>query len=489
MGNKMKSLSWISWMGLFSVLMVLVEPRIVLAGEKHLVLDAREEFQKIDGFGVNITPAQWRKGNLQSAIDLLVDDLGCTLIRFDCYGKADWLDPNRRDSQNKYPEDYLKSVYTNPIFQDAWDTFRYLNSKGIEPFFNISGRIPKEMAGEDGQTLVDYDAYAEMVVGQLQWARDRENLQFHLFSPFNETDLGFPEGPRLEAEGCVPAIRAVLRKMDESRLGDVQLLVMDDANPKMSYWEAILQEPELAPRIAAFGTHCYGNGGDEDGGNWFMEQSGYGKLVDRIRESPFRASRYWLTEYGDLDQTGEVEYGVAWRSTRRLLKRLNDGMSAGIAWDAFDNFHEHDGAWATYGLLQTDRDQWTYTPKRRYYAAKQVYRYVKPGFHRVQISVLEKDRSDVYATWHAPLKHLLLSAFVSPDGSDFTIVGMSTIESDTILHIELKGLAEEISQKNLSYYRTSRNEDCVKIGDIQIERESVQAVVPENCIFTFTTVK
>lgn len=476
-------------LGLLAAVLAIWAQSATCAELKNLTLDAGKTYQTIDGFGVNITPAQWRDGNLKPAIDLLIDDLGSSLVRFDCYGTADWLDPARRDTECRYPAEYLKSVYTSKVFQDAWETFRYLNSKGIEPFFNISGKIPQALAGEDGQTLIDYSGYAEMAVTLLEWAAKQEDLKFKLFSPFNENDLGFPEGPRMEPEQFVPAIQAVRQRMVEAGLENIGLIVMDDGQPKMKSVEAILNEPSLVEAISAFATHCYGNGGDEDGGYWFMERTGYGKAFDLIQGSAFKNCHYWLTEYGDLDQTGEVEFGVAWRSTRRLLKRLNEGFSAGLAWDAFDNFHEHDRAWATYGLLKTDREKWTYSPKRRYYAAKQVYRFVKPGFRRVELSGPPKDESDVYSTWHAPLKHLLLSAFASPDGQDFTIVGMSAIESGALLTIDLKGLAPEIGEKAVAYYRTSRNEDCVKVSEMKIENGSLRAIVPENSIFTLTTVK
>lgn len=108
----------------------------------NVTVDGGKTFQTVDGFGVNITPAQWRGGSLKPVLDRLVDDLGCTLFRFDCTGLADWLDPARRNKEGTYPAEYLKQVYTDKVFRDSWETFRYLNEKGIEPIFNISGRIP-----------------------------------------------------------------------------------------------------------------------------------------------------------------------------------------------------------------------------------------------------------------------------------------------------------------------------------------------------------
>jgi len=454
---------------------------------KNVLLDGKKKLQKIDGFGVNITPAQWRDGNLKPVIDMLIDDLGCTLFRFDCFGQADWLDPKKRLPDGAYPDDYLRQVYTGKVFKDAWATFRYLNSKGIEPFFNVSGRIPRELAGKNPEELVDFNGYGEMVVSMVRWAREKENLKFSLLAPFNETDLGFPEGPKLPPGSGPAAIKAIIEKMDRAGLGDVKLIVLGDSNPNLQKLAAVLKDSSMVGRIGHFSTHLYGNGDACESGDWYTNETGYAKFVRHIRSSDYKSCPAWMTEYGDLDQTGEIEFEFAWRSTRRLLKFLDDGFSAGLVWDAFDNFHEHDAAWATYGLFKTDRKNWTYSPKHRYYAAKQVYRYVRPGFVKVEIKPEFVDTADVYAQWHAPLRNLRLAGFVSPGGSDFTIVGMSRIEDDIRLNIRLKGL--NVDGNTVGYYRTSRHENCKKIEDANVKNNVVSVIVPERSIFTLTTVK
>ena len=52
-------------------------------------VDAGQRHQRMEGFGVNVTPAQWRDGALKPTLDLLVKDLGSALVRLDCYGKAE----------------------------------------------------------------------------------------------------------------------------------------------------------------------------------------------------------------------------------------------------------------------------------------------------------------------------------------------------------------------------------------------------------------
>ena len=142
-------------------MLLLVSP-MVWAGDPHppvtisMSEDGDRKYQTIDGFGANINPDQWEHGHLRQAFDWLVDDLGGTLFRFDCFGSADWLDPNRRDVHGHFPAAYLKEVYTSRPYQNAWQALRYLTSKRVKVFLNVSGRIPAGLAEPDGNTLKDF---------------------------------------------------------------------------------------------------------------------------------------------------------------------------------------------------------------------------------------------------------------------------------------------------------------------------------------------
>lgn len=104
-----------------------------LAIAKELTINATQTYQTVDGFGVNITPAQWRNGNLRPVIDSLVDDLGSTLIRFDCYGRADWLDPEKQNDDGTFPEKYLKEVIHLQYLKTPGRPFVTLIQKASNP--------------------------------------------------------------------------------------------------------------------------------------------------------------------------------------------------------------------------------------------------------------------------------------------------------------------------------------------------------------------
>ncbi len=407
------------------------------------------------------------------------------MFRLDPTGLAEWLDPAKRSSDGTWPSVYLQEVYKSKSFQDVWSAFRALNAKGIQPFFNVSGRIPTGLGRPDNpRRLADFDGYAEMVVSMAQWARKQEGLRFGYLAPFNETDCGYPEGPKLELEDLTAATLAVLKKLDVHGMADVRLILTDDGDPSIVRTEAILNHPDWSDRIGAFALHTYGDGDESEQAGWHGEVSPHGQVLKCIRASAFAKCPVWMTEYGDLDQSGIIEHEIGWRSTRRLLKFLNEGYSAGLIWDAFDNLHKHDSAWSSYGVLATDTNRWTYTPKPRYYAAKQVFRFVKPGFVRISAQPIRSgDSHDPYAGSRDPFRHLLLSAFVSPDRADFTLVGMNRSESDMAVIVTLKGFDAMSAKRIVRSYCTSATHLCQKIGETSVSDQQFTLTAEAKSIF------
>jgi hypothetical protein len=455
---------------------------------KNAIVDATIEYQTIDGFGVNFNPDQWNGGKQKQAIDLLVDDLGSNQFRFDSYGRANWLDPLNRNADGHWPADYLDSIYTSPAWTDAWAAFKYLNSKGIIPYFNVSGIVPTEWNEPGTKILADFDAYSEMIVTMLDWARNKENLHFTHLAPYNETDFdGTREGPALPPQNRVKAVSSMIKKLNEHHLDDIKLIVFCDATFGNSKIEPFLKDSSFVPYITAFSGHTYGNG-DEGEGSWYWEKSQLGFAKELIKKSPYRNAHIWINEFGDLDQTGEIEFEFAWRTTRRLLLELRSGANSGQFWDAFDNYHKHDSAWATYGLLHTDTVNWNYTPKARFYGLKQIFRFVKPNFIRIDISAPPVKEYDVYQQWNSELKNIKIYAFKSPDGKEITITGMNLVESDVKLNISIKGMSLEDGRK-VNTYITTRHKNCEKSFTSKLEGNIISSTIPERSIFTISTLK
>ena len=271
--------------------------------------------------------------------------------------------------------------------------------------------------------------------------------------PLNETDCAPVEGPGVSPQDMPKLLEVVTKRMRKEGLGDLKLVVVDQCNPQTEYFGPILKDPEAMKQVAVFSLHQYG-----------ADKDSLASEIEQVRQSAYPNTPVWLTEYGDLndqDPGPENEWkSMCVKATRRALRALNEGVSAALIWDAYDNFHEHDQMMRYYGLMRnTDH---LYTPKKRYYAAKQLYRFVKPGAVRIGMTEQVPD----------PAK-LAMTAFRNPDGST-VIVG---VKEGGPNRIEVTGL-----DAKWDIYQTTRGLDCTRTDTgagpaIQLADDSVFTMV------------
>jgi len=427
-------------------------------------VNARKTYQTIDGWGLNINSKDWAGGRLAPVVASFVDDLGVTLFRQDMFGRSDWIDPDgSRGAQSLDPAS-LAEVYAGKDFANGAGMAKWFNTHGIEPYLAVSGHVPKWMCAADGRTLKDLKSWAEMVASFAEWARKRAGIRFQLLGPMNETDIGPPEGPAVNAPTCAKACSVLLDALDRRGLRDIRLLVAEAAGHDPAFLKAFLRDRRLMCRVAAFGMHTYGD-------------NPTGAAVDLVRRSTgWKDVPVWMTEYGDLDQTGEREWAVAWTIYRRLLRLLDEGYSAAFNWDAYDNWHDHDESWSIYGLVRRGiRED---TPKKRYWACRQMYRFVRPGWARIETGC-EADG-------------IALMAFLSPDGTQITVTGMNDTGRDVSLNVMIEGVDLKAMAPRAAIYRTTAVENCARLGAVPLRTSSwplwgIEIPASADSIFTATT--
>ena len=196
-------------------------------------INPQEQFQSIDGFGVNVI-GSWFRDDQKPMFDMLINDLGATMFRVDPYHDlSDWEKIDMHDIARTLPEGsvwrrihprkpdrrlmqlqrmqrrgYLligntgAAVYSSPIFERSWALMLYLNSRGIRPLIALFGAVPEWMTDDEVGPLTKpvklnelilerqnhlsprmYDAFAEEVVSMLAYARSQAHLDFGLFQP------------------------------------------------------------------------------------------------------------------------------------------------------------------------------------------------------------------------------------------------------------------------------------------------------------------
>jgi O-glycosyl hydrolase len=437
------------------------------AGEMaEVTIDGGHAHQTIDGFGVNINAKYWNDGKLIPTLDLLREDLGATLYRVDIWGKSNWPDPDGSIGPDALNEEHLAAIYQGNVFQGGWALMRYLNEHGIEPYLTVSGDVPIWMLGPDGKTLSEYELFADMLVSMVEWAKRKEALRFTLFGPLNETDVGSPEGPSVNPADFAKVLEVLHDKLSRRGLDDIRLVVAEQGSFETNYLREIVSSDKLIGRIGVFGMHTY----------FHLPPDAVRAVRELVKSSRYTGCRLWLTEYGDLEQSGEREWYVAWAMTSRLFDVLEGGFNGALVWDAYDNYHDHDEAWTLYGLLRTGRR--VFTPKKRCYATRQVHRFVLPGFERVEIGSAQAG--------------LRLLAFADPQRTKLTLVGMSGPAKAYYLNVRVKNFSDQVMAGRVFYHRTSETENCHRIGVIPVTGPEppftgIDAFVPPDSIFTLTT--
>jgi hypothetical protein len=184
-----------------------------------------------------------------------------------------------------------------------------------------------------------------------------------------------------------------------------------------------------------------------------------------VQASAYPDIPVWLTEYGELDdlnQSAENEWkGFSVTATRRALMALNQGVTAALYWDAFDNYHEHYPRMTYYGLMANHNHE--YVPKKRYYAARQLYHFVHPGAQRIKVD--------------APAG-TLLAGFVNGDDGSVVIVGEQEGGADT-LDLALPGY-----DGAWQVYQTTPRLNCQLTGTEQAVRGETKVHLYKDSIFT-----
>src|SRR5262245_56759257 len=122
-------------------------------GTVSISVNGSNQFQSIDGFGVNINSASWNNGELRPALDLLSDTLGATVWRV-VIDNADWEATNDNSDPATFNWTYYNTVYTSPKFEELWSTIEYLNSKGHGSLviLNVMGPVAEWMGGSQINT-------------------------------------------------------------------------------------------------------------------------------------------------------------------------------------------------------------------------------------------------------------------------------------------------------------------------------------------------
>jgi hypothetical protein len=251
-------------------------------------------------------------------------------------------------------------------------------------------------------------------------------------------------------------LEAVARRLASEGLGGVRLVVSEQASIGTDYIGPILHKPGLMPHVGALALHAYGD-------------ASVAANVNTVRRSDFPNTPVWLTEYGDLNDLDRTA-GNEWKSfclnsNRRALTALNTGATAVFYFNAFDDYEECMQRHTYYGLFTSAGH--LYTPRKRYWAAKHLFRMVKPGSQRIAVS--------------ATAPGLTVSAFRDDSANTMTVVGVKE-GGPNHLRLSVRNLKSPAPEWEL--YVTTRELDFRRVESFTATEGVVEFDLPNDAVFT-----
>jgi len=379
------------------------------------------EVDRIAGFGVNAEPRAWGSdgSSIRPSIDLMVKDLGATIFRLGIKrGQSDWEQTNDDADPAHIDWDVFDRYFGTDDFSDLYEYIRYLNGLGVDAIqISAHGLLPAWMGSTELLPSMEPE-FVESMVAFLLHATTRSDprINFRWFSPWNETDLGPPEGIDMEPEQQVRVATLLVAAMRQHPELDGIRLVMPEALDEAT--SRLVRErsgPDLLDEVAAFSSHRYGAGFESDG--------------FRGADPP-----QWLSEFNAwVGRCFETEWQQGLDIVANVITALRDGFTAAMVWNDFDGPHLHqDDEWQTFGLFAAVHpvvgcglighpsdavlDSIDYQPKPTYRAFWHVARFVRPGAERIALG--STDQTAV--------------AFRNTNGS-IVIVGMNPGQATTVV--------------------------------------------------------
>jgi O-glycosyl hydrolase len=438
-------------------------------------VDGAKRYQTIHGLGVNINPQSWNvnPGAVKEVIDSLITGMGCTSFRL-MFDDCDWEVVNDNNDPSFYNWAYYDSVYSAPRFTCVWNTIQYLNSKGITDItLSPDGAAPGWMGGTKLYPGTEAE-YAEMMASMVYYGQKRRSpaIQFSMLSPINETTCGGGEAPVMTANQLGTIFSNIATHFINDGIANVTLIGPDDCGGWPSSFHAMITNSITMSKLTHFGGHSYGNSTSQSRG-----------LIDSVKNSPYPDREVIMTEVNaickDCDNGAyNSDYGFnnyAGPAYKYVLQHLNVGVTGIQIWEGYDSRYHHPNrylTWSMWGIFAVNDTTYpaVYTKRTHYYVFKQLFKFVKPGFKRVDIST--------------SLSNMTVSAFYDPAKGAIVITGKNDSNSAQTIECIIKNLS---TVSTLKYYYTDASHNFFRGSDVTVTNQTFSKLVPASCVFSLVS--
>ena len=443
---------------------------------QNTTINGATTYQTIHGFGVNINPHSWgvNPESVKNVIDSLILGMGCTSFRL-MFDDTDWEQVNDNNDPHSYNWKYYDSVYSAPRFNWIWNTVEYLNARGITDIILCPvGATPRWMGGTRLLPKSELE-YAETIASMVHYAKKRRHpaVGFNMISPINETGCWGIEAPEMTSKQLGVIFHDMAGRLISEHITDVSLNGPDDCYNSFNALE-LLNNKTTMSKVKFLGGHEYGN-----------STARSEELVYAIKNSDFSDRGVIMTEVNAIcDGCNEGNYSsnygyeeYAGLAYKYVLQHLKAGVNGVQLWEGYDSrWHHHHptrglewGMWGIFAVNDTLRPD-VFTRRAHYFVFKQLFRFVKPGFQRI----------DVFTK----LPAMTILASRDPKTGAIVITGINESDKPQTMELELKNAGVKPA---LAYFYTNASTNYSRGSDVKVTRQAFSQTIPASSVFTFVS--
>lgn len=445
--------------------------------EIDVTIQSSITYQKIEGFGASING--WNREMFpiyrdEDYLDFVINELGLSIFRMQIWPKVSmdpiaeveeirhedfvWRGEGRRGRVNM---DFAKAILEkNPeikIIGSIWSPSPWMKDNNSFTGTKSGYLLDPNRTWDDDNRLSDdmYEHHAKWIYEWIEYMHV-QGVPLYALGPQNEPMFTQSFGSCMytgeEYARLVKTIGKRFEKEDTARplIYGPEDMTLATYNPNgqgetrhTPYVDALLKE-DVASYFDIFATHGYTDGVNAGGK---LDPEAYWESIKQFNRP------YWITEggTGEHDWPAPITNGIA----SFIHHALTDGnASAFVAWQISEpekNIH---------GLMDMK------TPTKKTYAAMHFWRYIRPGFSRIEASGGSKDFN--------------ISAYQAPDKQRLVIVLINNSDVPQKVNISL----EDSNSFDFTPYTTSAEQNFFQGKNQKTSTGSLQITMEKASIMT-----
>jgi len=456
-------------------------------------VNAAQKFQTIDGFGTatycyNKTDHEiYAKPEFQK---LVVEDLGLSMIRFEIVpAHFKVVEKPEQISRNDFLFD--GKVEGVPVNEKTGKPL-YGPTKGVIPCLEFIAALRKlnpeikvvpsvwsppywmkTKVGVSGGSLRPecYEHYARYLAEWVRFVKEKYGIELYALSPQNELEFVEPYNSCVYKPEEFAAIVKVIGQTFKKEGLNVKLFGPEDMThygPRtVRFIKAVEEDPAAKPLLNILATHGYSDGiqstgsVQENADFWGLIKD-YGKPYWQTETGPGAADDRWNDGGPDGTVTNAKSGKLAEGALSSVGGRIHYALAYGQA-SAWLFWQVTEPKPSIHGLMVLDK------PGKRYYVAKQFWRYIRPGAVRIAAG---PDGGD---------KGVCLTAYQHPRDKTVTVVLLNRSDDNVKATVALK---TDIPVAAFDTFRTSLKEDCAAVGKTTIAGGKAILTLPPRSVVT-----